>query len=166
MLAISFSRVFVWRGRPRPRPFVLALLSRALSSLQRINRSRARKSAALSGRLLRLVNHDVAAVRARNAAFDYYQILLFIHAQDSQVAGRNPGVAHVSRHPHTFKHARRKCRRANRTGNLKHRTVRLRTTAKVMALHNALKAVSLTDSNNIDKPFALKNIDQDTVACL
>src|SRR5271169_4405365 len=77
------SRV-VWRGRPRPRPLILLLpltLARARSQLsllrsplrclQRIDRRRARKSAALSWRLLRLVDHDVSAVRARNAAFNH-----------------------------------------------------------------------------------------------
>src|SRR5580658_958354 len=142
----------------------LPLLSRAFRRLQRIDRSRTSKSAALSWRLLRLVDHDVTAVRARNAALNHQQVLVFIHAQNPQVARRDPGVAHVARHPHALEHARRKCRRANRTRNLEHRTVRLGTTTKMMPLHHALKAVPLAGSDDIDKTLAFENIDQHAVA--
>src|SRR5580693_1829994 len=136
----------------------LPLLSRPLRRLQRIDRRRTGKSTALSRRLLCLIDHDVAAIRARHAAFNDQKILVFIHAENPQVAGCDPRIAHVPRHAHAFEHARRKRRRANRTGNLKHRTVRLRAAAKMMALHYTLKAVPLADSNDIDKTFVLKNI--------
>src|ERR1019366_5666472 len=139
MVAIFF---LVWRGRPRPRPLILlslylALLRSALRRLQWTDRRRTRESAALSWRLLRPIDHDVTAVRTRNTAFNHQQILFFIHAQDAQVARRDPGIAHVARHPHALEHTRRKRRRSNRTRNLKHRAVRLRAAGEVMPLHHS-----------------------------
>src|ERR1035437_4244476 len=142
----------------------LPLLRSALRRLQRIHRRRTRESAALSWRLLRLTDHDVTAVRAGNAALNHQQIFFLIHAQDAQVAGRDPGIAHVARPPHALEHTRRKRRRSKRTRNLKHRAVRLRAAGEVMPLHHTLKAMALARSNHIDKALAFKNIHQDSVA--
>src|ERR1019366_6103301 len=61
-------------------------------------------------------------------------------------------------------HARGKCRRTNRTRNLKHRTVRLRTTRKVMPLDDALKPATLAHSDDVDETLAFENIHQNAVA--
>src|SRR5258708_12133359 len=123
-----------------------------------------RESTALSRRLLRFIDHDVSAVRSRNAALNHQQILFFIHTQDPQVAHRYPDIAHVARHPHALEHARWKRRRTDRTRNLKHRTVRLRTTRKVMPLHYTLKPAPLAHSDDVHKPFAFENIHQHPVS--
>src|SRR5271156_1045884 len=145
---------------------VLRLLRRSLRRLQRIDRGRTGKSAALSGRLLCFGNDDVTTLRPRHTAFNHQKILVLIYAQHAQVALRDARVAHVSRHAHSFKYTRRKPGRANRTRDLKHRAVRFGTTAKVMPLYNALETFSLADSHDVDKLFALKNIDQHAVAGL
>src|SRR6266487_2969900 len=134
-----------------------------LRRLQRINRRRASKSAALSRRLLRFRNDQVSAIRAGHAALDYQQVVVFLYAQCSQIAHGYARIAHVSRHPHSLKHARWKRRRANRTGNLKHRTMRLRAAAKMMALYHTLKSFALADANNVYESFALENINQHAV---
>src|SRR5271166_1951033 len=57
---------------------ILSFLRRPLRCLQRIDRSRTRESAALSGWLLRFDDNDVAALRTRHAAFDHKQVLFFV----------------------------------------------------------------------------------------
>src|ERR1035441_8110959 len=104
MVAIFF---LVWGGHSCPPPLIfllLPLLRSALRRLQRIDRRRTRESAALSWRLLRLIDHDVTAVRAGNAALNHQQVLFLIHAQDAQVASRDPGIAHVARHSRSEEH--------------------------------------------------------------
>src|SRR5271169_1262003 len=93
----------------------------ALRSLQRIDRTRATESTALSGRLLGLANHNVAVFRPRHRAFHYQQVLVLVNAQHPQVAGGDAVDAHVSRHAHAFEHAGREGRGANRTRDLEHR---------------------------------------------
>src|SRR2546422_347081 len=44
--------------------------------------------------------------------------------------------------------------------------MRLRTAAKMMALNHALKSLTLAHADDIDKLLAVKNVDQDPVACL
>src|ERR1700683_2610143 len=73
-------------------------------------------------------------------------------------------MSHVSRHAHAFEHTRRERRGSDRTGDLKHRTMRLRTTAKMMALHHTLKSLALADANDVDKALAIEDLDQHAVA--
>src|SRR5207302_2682574 len=117
----------------------------------------------LSRQFLCFGNHDVPTLRPRHAAFHHQQILVLIYPDHAQIAGRDLLVSHVSRHPHAFEYTRRKRRRSDRTSNLEHRTVRLRTTAKVMPLHHTLKASSLADSHDVDKLFAIEDLDQHAI---
>src|ERR1017187_3786259 len=142
------------------------LLRRPLRRLQRIDRSRTRKSAALSGRLLRLHDYQISTLRPRNTAFHHQQILFFVHTQHPQVALRHARMTHVSRHAHSLEHARRKRRRTNRTRNLKHRAVRLRTAGEMMPLNDTLEAFALAHSHDVDKLFAFEYLDQHPVADL
>src|SRR5258708_28191571 len=104
-------------GRPRPRLFLLlsapragapalhlCLLRRSLRRLQRIDRRRTRKSAALSGRLLGFCDDDVPALRPRYTALNHQKILVLIYTEDTQVALRHAVLAHVSRHAHSLQH--------------------------------------------------------------
>src|ERR1700745_400974 len=75
-------------------------------------------------------------------------------------------MSHVSRHPHALEYARRKRRRADRTCDLEHRTVRFRTTAEMMPFYNALKALAFADSNDVDELFSIENLNQDPIANL
>src|SRR6266702_1174055 len=161
MVAICFSR-----SGGHLRPPALALLRSSLRRLQRIDRSRTRESTALSWRLLRFHNHDVPALWPRHAPFDHKQVLVLVDAQHPQVASRHLPVAHVPRHAYAFEHARWKRRGSNRTRNLKHRTVRLGTAAEMMPFHDALKALPLADSNDVDKLLAVENFDQHAIANL
>src|SRR5579872_4511699 len=138
---VAISLLPMWCGRPRPRvpsrctlrmaargseasqPPSLLFRGLPLRSLQRVNRARAGESAPFSGRLLRLVNQHVAAVRAGHAAFHHQQVLFLVNSQHPQVAHRDPVGTHVSRHPHALEHTRRKRGGADRTGNLEHRAV-------------------------------------------
>src|ERR1700756_4615045 len=101
----------------------LAVLRSALRRLQRIDRRRTRKSAALPWWLLRFHDHDVTTIRTGNAAFHHQQVVVLIDAQHAQIANRHALIAKVARHAHAFEHARRKRRRTDRTGDLEHRTV-------------------------------------------
>src|SRR5215469_3468189 len=140
MVAIFVSQWQVWCARALTR-VPLTFLRCPLSRLQRIDRSRASKPTALSWRMLRLGNHQIAAHRPWHAAFDHKQIIVFIDAENAQVAHGDSLIAHVPRHAHAFEDARRECRRADRAGDLEHRTVRLRATAKMMALDYTLKTL-------------------------
>src|SRR5579862_1910744 len=143
---------------------LLALLGRALGCLQRVDRRRTRKSATLSRWLLRFHDHNISAVRARNAAFHHQQVVVFIDAQHTQVANRYALIAKVPRHPHAFEHARWECRRSDRPGDLEHRTMRLRTAAEMMPLHYARETPAFADADDIHKALAVENVDQDTLA--
>src|ERR1035438_7996753 len=102
-----------------------------------------------SRRLLRLADNQVPALRPRHAAFHHQKILFLVDAQHAQITLRYPRVAHMSRHAHSFEHARRKRRRANRSSDLEHRSVRLGTAAEVMPLHDALEALSLAYAHDV-----------------
>src|SRR5438309_2631400 len=145
---------------------VLALLRRALGCLQWIDRRRARESAPLSRWLLRARDHDISAIRARDAAFDHQQVLIFVDTQDAQIAHRHALVPHVSRHAHAFEHARRKRRRTDRAGDLKHGAVRFRATAEMMTLYDAREPASLANAHDVDKAVAFENIHQHALADL
>src|ERR1700723_2665772 len=153
------------RGQECPR-HTLSFLRRSLRRLQRIYRSRTRKSSTLSRRLLRLADNQVPALRPRHAAFHHQKILFLVDTQHAQITLRYPRVAHMSRHAHSFEHARRKRRRANRSSDLEHRSVRLGTAAEVMPLHDALEAFSLAHAHDVDELFAFKNLHQHAVANL
>src|SRR6266496_1248992 len=84
----------------------LSLFRCPLGCLQRINRCRAGKSAALSRRMLRLSDHQIPAIRPWHGAFNYQQIVVLLHAEDAQIAHGYTRVAHVSRHPHAFEDSR------------------------------------------------------------
>src|SRR5579863_3167099 len=161
IVAIVFA--FLTTG-PWPLIPELRLLRRPLRCLQRIDRRGTGKSTTLSGRLLRFGNHDVSALRPGNTAFDHQQVLVLVDAEHAQVAGRHLLMSHVSRHPHAFENTRWKRGRPNRTSDLKHRTVRLRTATEVMPFHNTLKTFALAHSDDIDELLAFKNLDQHAVA--
>src|SRR5581483_3970755 len=154
----------MWRGCLARAPNFLCLLRCSLCRLQRIDRSRTRESTTLSWRLLRLRDHDVTALRSRHAAFDDQQVFVFIDPEHPQIPSRYLLVAHVSRHPHAFKNAGRKCRRTDRTRNLEHRTVGLRAAREVMPLYDSLEPLALADSDDVNKLLAIEYFYEHAVA--
>src|ERR1700722_1279203 len=163
MSIVAISDLFARVQRPDS-PSALCFLRISLGCVKPIHRRRTSKSSALAWRLLGLHDHQVAALRSGHAALNHQQILVLVHAQHSQVPLRHTGITHVARHTHSLKHSRREGRGSDGTGNLKHRTVRLWTTAKMMALHDALKPASLADSYDVDKALAIENFHQHTIA--
>src|SRR5262249_21469156 len=75
--------------------------------------------------------------------------------------------SHVSRHPHTRKHARRKAGCADRTRRaVEHRTVRRSAAAEVMALHQASESAALAHPDHINLVLGLELIHQNLIAGL
>src|SRR2546423_12531636 len=74
----------------------LRLLCRSLRRLQRIDRSRTRKSAALSWRFLRFRNNEIPTLRSGHAAFNDQKIFILVDAQHAQVTLRHARMPHVS----------------------------------------------------------------------
>src|SRR5207248_3168608 len=82
------------------------------------------------------------------------------------IAGSYAIHAHMSRHAHALEYPRGKSRRADRTWNLKHRTMRLRTSTEMMAPDYTGESAAFADAHNVYKLLALENIYQHPVAGL
>src|SRR5437762_2094891 len=103
---MSIVAMFISCGAGAPARVPLSLLRCPLCRLQRIDRRRAGKSAALSRRMLRLVNNEISAIRPGHAAFNYQQVVVFLNAQSPQIANGYALIPHVARHAHALEHAR------------------------------------------------------------
>src|SRR5215469_695014 len=128
---------------------LLSLRLGLFRSLQRVDRRRAGKSTALARRILGYRNHHVPIASTRNRAFDHQQVLFEIDPANPQIAHRYLLCAVVARHSLPREHARRKARGADRTLDLEHMSVRLRTAAEIVAAHNTRKAAALRAPDHV-----------------
>jgi len=82
---------------------------------------------------------------------NHKEIVLGIDLHDFQVPDRDAIAAHASGGTHPLDDARRKRRRADRTGRaVEHRSVSGRATPEVVALHDALEALAAADADHVD----------------
>src|SRR3954447_21426379 len=146
---------------------VLLLLRCALRSLQRVHRAAfTGESTTLTRRRNRIAHHHVTALRTRYRAFEHQQVFVLVEAQDAQVARRLLRVTHVTGHAHSREYTRRERRRADRTVDREHRSVRLRTSGKLVALHHTGEAAALGRTNHIHELLAVKQVHQHAIADL
>src|ERR1051326_5472100 len=113
----------------------------------------------------RFAHDDVGPGRAWDRTAQEQQVVVGVHANDFQVAGRHAIPAHAARGTHTLHDARGKRRGADRTGRpMEHRAVRRSAAAEVMPLDDALEAMAAADSDHVDALAVLEHAaDQDLV---
>src|SRR5438874_4716041 len=126
----------------------------------------------LANRLLlgrdRLAHDDVGAGRAGDRALDEQQVVLAVDPHDLQVAHGHAVAAHPSGGAHALDNARRERRRADRSWRaMEHRSVRGGPSTKVVALHDALKALAAADADDVDPLAVLEDTaNEDLIARL